>query len=330
MTKVLRVGMIGAGGGMSRLRGKALLQNPRARVVAACSTREEHWPRVREMYGLEPVKEFHRLVSSDEVDAVVVSTPNVFHYEPVLAALQHGKHVLCEYPLVQTLDQYDTLVRLAGEKGVVLHDGLTPVIEDYHLAFKEHIARVGRPLTLTYFYHVGRHGWYWQERLAGDPFTLLHVHQIAQAMDLFGEVESVYAAEVCFKGVMHHTPPNRVETGEARGLPAILRFRLGPLAILDLGVGVRTPPPFVITLVGDEGMLEFQAECNPPKFLARLGKQVVVEKDVPFRFADWFKQDTDNFVAEILDGAAPLVPLARGRDILRVALLCSESAKGRG
>ena len=308
--------MIGAGGGISGLRGAALKENPRTTVVAACSVKEEHWPRVHERYGFEPVTDYRELASMDDVDAVVVSTPNVLHYESIRAALENGKHVLCEYPMVQTLEQYDELAGLAAEKGVVLHDGLTPVLEDYHLAFKEHLAEAGRPLTMTYLFYVGKTGWYWQEQLAGDPFALLHMHQIAQAMDLFGEVESVYAGALCLDQ----------GEGQSKGLPAIVKFRCGTLAVLNIGVGAGASPAFTLTLVGDEGMLEFRTDSKPPKFVVKMRKKGAEEKDLPMDFAKWLQRDTDMFVDEVLDGKPPALDLARGREVLRISLLCSQSA----
>ena len=313
----LRVGLIGAGGGMSRLRGAALQANPRTTVAAACSVNEEHWPRVREQYGLNPVTDYEELVSSDTVDAIIVSTPNTLHFDQIQAALRHGKHVLCEYPMVQTLGEYDALAELAAGKGLVLHDGLTPVVEDYYLAFKENVAKVGRTLTMSFFYYVGKVGWYWKERLAGNPFVIIHMHQLAQAMDLFGEVESVYAGMRSFD----------LGEGESRGLPTIVKFREGTFAVLNVGVGSGAAPDYTITLIGDEGLLQFRTDCKPPKFVTKVGGQAAEETELLFDFTKWFRRDTDSFVDEVLDGGAPTVDLARGREVLRICLLCSESAE---
>ena len=43
------------------------------------------------------------LVAADDVDAVVIASPNALHAEQALLALQHGKHVLCEVPLALSL-----------------------------------------------------------------------------------------------------------------------------------------------------------------------------------------------------------------------------------
>nr|WP_320114691.1 Gfo/Idh/MocA family oxidoreductase [uncultured Desulfuromonas sp.] len=59
------------------------------------------------------------LVASDEIDLVVVTVKVPFHYELVRMALNAGKHVHCEWPLGNGLEEARKLTQLADEKGVV-------------------------------------------------------------------------------------------------------------------------------------------------------------------------------------------------------------------
>lgn len=54
-----------------------------------------------------------------DVDVVHVCTPNSSHYPAARAALERGKHLLCEKPLTITTEQAEELVRLAAERGLV-------------------------------------------------------------------------------------------------------------------------------------------------------------------------------------------------------------------
>ncbi len=56
----------------------------------------------------------------DSCDAVYVATPHYTHYEYVKAALEAGKHVLCETPFVLNRSEAEELTALAKEKGLVL------------------------------------------------------------------------------------------------------------------------------------------------------------------------------------------------------------------
>ncbi len=51
-------------------------------------------------------RDFHQMLKDPELDAVVISLPNLLHREGAVAALDAGKHVLCEKPL--TIDVADT------------------------------------------------------------------------------------------------------------------------------------------------------------------------------------------------------------------------------
>lgn len=56
----------------------------------------------------------------ESVDAIYVATPHLSHYELTKYALEHGKHVLCETPMVLNGDEARALFQLAEEKGLVL------------------------------------------------------------------------------------------------------------------------------------------------------------------------------------------------------------------
>lgn len=65
---------------------------------------------------------YEQLVTSDEVDAVYLPLPPALHYKWARLALEHGKHVFVEKP--STTDAKDTakLIKVAKEKGLVLHE----------------------------------------------------------------------------------------------------------------------------------------------------------------------------------------------------------------
>ena len=69
-------------------------------------------------------EELRRYESAEEliadVDAVYIATPHLTHYLYIRQALQAGRHVLCETPMVLQKDQALELYRMAEEKGLVL------------------------------------------------------------------------------------------------------------------------------------------------------------------------------------------------------------------
>lgn len=60
----------------------------------------------------------------DSVDAVFIVSKPENHYWQIKMALERGKHVLCESPISMKIDEWDELIALAKEKGLVLMDAI--------------------------------------------------------------------------------------------------------------------------------------------------------------------------------------------------------------
>ncbi len=72
----------------------------------------------------EATREWRPAVMREDVDIVVVSTPTKFHAEIAVAALEAGKHVLCEKPLGRTVEEAQRIVVAAQRARRVLKTGL--------------------------------------------------------------------------------------------------------------------------------------------------------------------------------------------------------------
>ena len=85
-------------------------------VTACLGCSSEETQRGVRKFGLEHgYASVEELVSDPGIDVVHVCTPNYLHFEQVKAALEHGKHVVCEKPLAVTSQQSGELVRLARD-----------------------------------------------------------------------------------------------------------------------------------------------------------------------------------------------------------------------
>jgi predicted dehydrogenase len=63
--------------------------------------------------------DYRELLSGPAIDAVHICTPNHLHFPMAKAAMEAGKHVLCEKPLALTSVQAQELVRIALERNLV-------------------------------------------------------------------------------------------------------------------------------------------------------------------------------------------------------------------
>ena len=63
--------------------------------------------------------DYKQLLEDNDIQSVHICSPNYLHYEMANAALQAGKHVICEKPLAVSVPQAKELVELADKKGLV-------------------------------------------------------------------------------------------------------------------------------------------------------------------------------------------------------------------
>lgn len=63
------------------------------------------------------------LVSREDIDCVIVATPNYLHKEPVIKAAKNKKHVFCEKPIALSYDDCDEMVKACKENGVIFFAG---------------------------------------------------------------------------------------------------------------------------------------------------------------------------------------------------------------
>ncbi|HMH45446.1 MAG TPA: Gfo/Idh/MocA family oxidoreductase [Pyrinomonadaceae bacterium] len=119
MEKIIRIGIIGAGFARStQIPGFANCKG--GRIVAIASARREHAEEVGREFGIPNVdSDWRTLVARDEVDLVTIVTPVVTHCEMTLAALAHGKAVLCEKPMAMNADEAKRMTDAARDAGVL-------------------------------------------------------------------------------------------------------------------------------------------------------------------------------------------------------------------
>lgn len=131
----LTVGIIGTGKMALGNLARQLLRSPGVVVAGVCdvdSTRRNHalemvnghYKESEDKNGVcTAYNDFRELIARDDIDAVVIVTPDHWHVPLCIAAARAGKDIYCEKPLTHTVAESVALMKVIHETGVILQTG---------------------------------------------------------------------------------------------------------------------------------------------------------------------------------------------------------------
>jgi len=200
----IRVGVVGVGA-IGVWHVQTYKGDANCELVALCDRDAKWLEHAQREYDVKlGFSTFEELVACEEIDAVSVCLPTVFHAPVTVAALRHGKHVLCEKPMAANAPQAREMAAAAREAGKALMIGynqrlggdiqyLKRYIDEGNLG-EVYFARTGwrramgalPPSTAHRATGSYNRNWFNEKAMAGGVTTDLGSHVVDLAMYLMG------------------------------------------------------------------------------------------------------------------------------------------------
>ena len=140
----VNVGIIGLGS-QAQNHLSVLSRDKRVRIAAVADVVESIAEFTGRRYNCASYKDYHDLIDSEQLDAVYLVTPNVYHYETLKYALSKGLNIFCEKPMVINLNHARELVDMVKTAGVVFQVGHNRRFSPVYKKLKELISSNIKP-----------------------------------------------------------------------------------------------------------------------------------------------------------------------------------------
>lgn len=199
MSKKIGIGLIGVGAVSDYHHFPGIELDNRAELAGICDTNQELLAEKASKWNVATATtDPNKLIENDNIDAVIVATPNFTHQEICATAAKNGVHVMCEKPLALSAEQVREMYVLARDHNIVHMTAFT-----YRFApsmrFMKHLLEKGdlgepRHFRSQRFLDLPETSWGWRQYKdlagAGDLFDMT-IHRIDFAIDLLGPIRSI-------------------------------------------------------------------------------------------------------------------------------------------
>lgn len=344
--KKIKVGVIGTGN-ISHEHIKSYIANPNVELYAFCDINPEQLKKMADLYGVERTyTDINEFLQLDEIDAVSVCTWNSAHAPCAIAALNAGKHVLCEKPMATSAEEAKKMLEAAEKNNKLLMIGFVrrygndcKILQDFistdyfgeiYYAKATYLRRNGNP-----------GGWFGDKsRSAGGPLIDLGVHVIDLTRYLMGNPKPVSVYGATFQKLFNRPNVkgakdyNSVSAGkkdicDVEDLAsALIRYDNGSVLAIEASFSLNIKSDEgKIQLFGTKGgakidpELEMYTEIND--YMADVNLTVPTSLD----FAGLFQNEIDHYVDCVINGTACKSPATDGIEIMKILDAVYESAR---
>jgi D-xylose 1-dehydrogenase (NADP+, D-xylono-1,5-lactone-forming) len=262
---------------------------------------------------------YKELLDDGEIEAVYISVPNALHCQWSVAALEAGKHVLCEKPLSRRPDEVVRAYEVAARNERLLMEGFMyrhhPLIERLRGLVRDAVVGELRLIRSSHSYGLyDLRNIRLSRRLEGGALTDVGCYCVHAARMIGGEPEYVHA-DAWFG-----------PSGTDWVLTANMRFPSNVLASFDCGTALTYREE--LEVVGSEGVLWLRSPWtlrSPSIEVRTAGGVEVVEAEQ----ADCYRLEFEDLSAAIRGDGQPLLGRTDAVAQSRVLAAIEQSARTR-
>jgi len=304
----INVGVIGVGAmGYNHARVYSELEN--ANLMAVSDLLREKTKEVSKEYNAEGYVDYNDILKMPEIEAVSVCVPTTHHFNVVMDAIEHGKHVLVEKPIAFTLREARIMVKAAKDEGVKLATGhverFNPAVEKSKEIIKNDV--IGEVVSAS-AKRVGP----FPPRIKDVGVTIdLAIHEVDVMFYLFeSPVSRIYA-----------NMGSRLEKCEYEDHAEIMsKFKNGVIGMLE--VNWLTPyKKRNLEITGVDGIISIDYIDQTVNVYGKSTQTV----DVPYK--EPLKEELSSFLSAVKNGEDPKITGEDGIYSLKIVTAALKSAK---
>jgi predicted dehydrogenase len=173
-----------------------------AKLVSVCDINYGRAKVIGDLYNVSTYSNMDKMMSSEQVDVVVVLTPSGLHAENVINLSKYGKHIIVEKPMALTLDDADSMISACDKNGcklfIIKQNRFNLPVTKLREAIESN--RFGKLVLGTVRVRWARHQHYYDQddwrgtwAMDGGVLTNQASHHVDMLEWMMGDVESVFA-----------------------------------------------------------------------------------------------------------------------------------------